>query len=74
MARPEPAVLRGAGPAAWKDSAQMKVLLVEDESRLASTLAAGLRAEGCVVVTAQMATTGYGMPSRTRSTSAPTTI
>jgi two-component system OmpR family response regulator len=30
----------------------MKVLLVEDESRLASTLTAGLRAEGCVVVTA----------------------
>jgi two-component system OmpR family response regulator len=30
----------------------MKVLLVEDEARLASTLAAGLRAEGCVVVTA----------------------
>jgi two-component system OmpR family response regulator len=30
----------------------MKVLLVEDEPQLASTLAAGLRAEGCVVVTA----------------------
>jgi two-component system, OmpR family, response regulator len=30
----------------------MKVLLVEDEQRLASTLAKGLRAEGCVVVTA----------------------
>ena len=30
----------------------MKVLLVEDEARLAATLAAGLRAEGCVVVTA----------------------
>ena len=30
----------------------MKVLMVEDEPRLASTLAAGLRAEGCVVVTA----------------------
>jgi two-component system OmpR family response regulator len=30
----------------------MKVLLVEDEPRLASTLAAGLRAEGFVVVTA----------------------
>ncbi len=30
----------------------MKVLVVEDEPRLASTLAAGLRAEGCVVVTA----------------------
>ena len=29
----------------------MKVLLVEDEARLASTLAVGLRAEGCVVVT-----------------------
>lgn len=30
----------------------MRVLLVEDEQRLASTLARGLRAEGCVVVTA----------------------
>jgi two-component system OmpR family response regulator len=30
----------------------MKVLLVEDEPRLASTLASGLRAEGCVVVAA----------------------
>ncbi|GAC1396316.1 MAG: response regulator transcription factor [Mycobacterium sp.] len=30
----------------------MKVLLVEDEARLASTLATGLRAEGCVVVAA----------------------
>lgn len=30
----------------------MKVLLVDDEPRLASTLAAGLRAEGCVVVIA----------------------
>jgi two-component system OmpR family response regulator len=30
----------------------MKVLLVEDEARLASTLEAGLRAEGCVVVRA----------------------
>ena len=30
----------------------MRVLLVEDESRLAATLAAGLRAEGCVVVAA----------------------
>jgi two-component system, OmpR family, response regulator len=30
----------------------MKVLLVEDEPRLASTLVAGLRAERCVVVTA----------------------
>jgi two-component system OmpR family response regulator len=30
----------------------MKVLLVEDEPQLASTLAAGLRAERCVVVTA----------------------
>jgi len=30
----------------------MKVLLVDDEQRLASTLSRGLRAEGCVVVTA----------------------
>ncbi len=30
----------------------MKVLLVEDEARLAATLSAGLRAEGCVVVAA----------------------
>src|ERR1700682_1455702 len=29
----------------------MKVLIVEDEPRLAATLAMGLRAEGCVVVT-----------------------
>ena len=30
----------------------MKVLVVEDEPRLAATLAMGLRAEGCVVVNA----------------------
>jgi two-component system OmpR family response regulator len=40
------------GRAAWQNSPSMKVLLVEDEPRLASTLATGLRAEGCVVVTA----------------------
>jgi DNA-binding NtrC family response regulator len=39
-------------PRSLEGFAAVKVLLVDDEPRLASTLAAGLRAEGFVVVTA----------------------
>ena len=36
----------------WEGAERVKVLVVEDEPRLAATLTMGLRAEGCVVATA----------------------